>query len=64
MKNKWSNLGLALSREAQKKLVGGEISLDGVSCECENGKSAGMASCDTCERYCKDEWNSKKKVCD
>lgn len=57
MKSKLASLGFALSKDVQKKLVG-------VSCLCENGKSAEMASCDTCPSYCKDEWSSTQKVCD
>ncbi len=31
--------------------MGGDAPVDGYSCECKEGHSAGMASCDTCERW-------------
>ncbi|TAE70620.1 MAG: hypothetical protein EAY68_02710 [Bacteroidetes bacterium] len=52
------NFGTALSREQMKNVLGGygeaidDLDPVGVSCECKNGKSAGMKVCDTCERYC------------
>jgi hypothetical protein len=45
MKNKLTNLGLALSREAQKKLVGGSIGIGG-----EGGSCSGLGS-KTCLVY-------------
>ena len=41
-----------LSRAEMKTIMAGSGVGAGVSCECKNGKSAGMASCSTCERYC------------
>jgi hypothetical protein len=62
--------GTALSREQMRNVKGGqqyEEEVDGpigVSCECKNGKSAGMASCDTCERWCStDNQYGGKKEC-
>ena len=70
MNNKFASLGTALSRDEAKKVMGGNVALvlaisdDGVSCTCKNGTEVGMASCDTCSRYCeKDHDYGGKESC-
>ncbi|MEI6263805.1 MAG: hypothetical protein WCP74_01800 [Sphingobacteriia bacterium] len=43
MKQKYENLGLILSRDAQKKLVGGEVE--------DDGTGAAPPKCGRCEGY-------------
>ena len=62
---KFQNLGRSLSKDEQKRIMGGdEKVLDGFSCECANGKSAGMVSCDTCEHWCSTNGHGAVKTCD
>lgn len=57
-----ANIKGKLSRAEMKNIMaGGED--DGFSCRCNNDKSAGMASCDTCEKWCKTQ-GSTEKACD
>ena len=50
---------------AISEIMGGDPPPDGYSCECKDGHSAGMASFDTCERYCSTDNNfGGKKSCD
>jgi hypothetical protein len=63
-------LGRSLSKDEQKKIMGGsefdetEDGGGGFSCECVNGKSAGMVSCDTCEHWCSTNGHGAVKTCD
>lgn len=65
-----ANIKGKLSRAEMKNIVAGtdletDGDIDGMSCKCKNGQSAGMASCDTCERYCSTDNNyGGKDTCD
>ena len=50
MKKNLANFGTALSRDAAKKIIGGENV--GVSCECMQGGSFGTSDCATCKSLC------------
>ena len=61
---KFENLGKSLSKEEQKNVKGAVDGAGlGYSCECKNGKSAGMASCDNCDCWCVEQ-GSTVNTCD
>jgi len=50
-----ANIQGKLSRAEMKNIMAG--SGEGVHCECNNDKFAGMVSCYSCERYCSIDHN-------